>query len=210
MGQALADGCPAVGSFSSCVSGCAREQKLWSTANNGYFATYPSSQWVPATAEAWAFLRGTLTNMIPSTAIGDNGDTMALLEQATSRINTGTNAVPMGGMMDRLYWIVNGTAQVDMQQLALGTFTPKTNSWATTWVLEFIQGCIYQGWFSTETCGYGYQTVQRMRDSDSSESMPFTPAISFPGSQCFAGYNPTTNNGKGSIGRGSGTSGVYW
>lgn len=157
--------------------------------------------WAPAGADVWTPLRGVLTNMIPPTSIENDGDTMALLELQNSTIYAGTYAVPLKGMMDRLYWIVNSTAKASVQEIVLKTFTPNNNDWQTTYVHELATD-MYRG--------SGYMIVQREPPAKDPKNMKFSPGIDLPQAQCFAGYNPTKESGPGSIGRGSGTSGVYW
>ena len=145
-----------------------------------------------------------MTNMIPSTSIGDSGDTMALLEQSDSAINLNTNAVPWGGMMDRLYWIVGSTARASLQEIVLKTFTPDERNWASTYVHELIFGR------ETSLKTFGFPIVQRTPSGGDAKPINFIPDINRPSAQCMAGYNPTSNSGQGSIGRGSGTSGMFW
>jgi hypothetical protein len=168
----------------------------------------------------WQRLRGTLTNMIPAAATGDLGDTMALLSNPESPINKGTFAVPFQ-MTDRTYWIMDGTATAIMQQIMMGTYEVSRRSFLPTWVSSVVLGCPngrnddYGGvcrnlGSNYNNVAYGpYQGVNLQSPiSDLTDTMPFTPNITFPRAQCFAAYNPTNNNGPGSIGRGSGTSGA--
>lgn len=214
---ALADGCSTIGTFASCGTGCGlnpQQEQLWADANGGIFRTYPTNLWYPAGAAIWQELRGTLTNMIPAASIGDAGDTMALLSDPNSIINVGTFAEAFN-MTDRTYWITNATALANMQQIVMGTYQVNLTSFLGTNTQSVVLGCpdIENGICAEGEASvnfgplYGSNTFTPA--SDSPGTMPFTPDISFPGAQCFAAYNPTNNNGPGTIGRGSGTSGKH-
>lgn len=194
-------------------TGCGKDQiqeSRWAKANGGFFGGYPTSSWFPATAAVWAPLRGVMSEMITSTAIENQGDTMSLLQLPDSEINLGTSAIPFGGMMDRLYWIVNSTAKAYIQEVALGTVTPNVKNTKSTWVREMA---LFQ-WRVDRRAGvltkeWDYQWVNRNPPAGE-QAMEFSPPIDLPSSQCFAGHNPTNISGPGTIGRGSGPSGVYW
>ena len=216
---AMAAGCSTVGTFASCGTGCGlypEQEQLWADANGGLFSTYPTSLWYPAGAAIWQELRGTLTNMIPAASIGDAGDTMALLSDPNSIINSGT-FVEAFNMTDRTYWITNATALANMQQITMGTYKVNLTSFLGTNTQSVMLGCPYTSNGGSECSldnlnqyvNYGpvYTSNTFTPASDSPGTMPFTPSISFPGAQCFAAYNPTNNNGPETIGRGSGTSG---
>ena len=217
---AIAAGCSTVGTFASCGTGCGlnpEQEQLWADANGGLFSTYPTSLWYPAGAAIWQELRGTLTNMIPAASIGDAGDTMALLSDPNSIINSGT-FVEAFNMTDRTYWITNATALANMQQIMMGTYQVNltsflgTNTQSVTLVCSDIDnGQCFLGTAGSGRVNYGPALTSNTFTpaSDSPGTMPFTPDISFPGAQCFAAYNPTNNNGPGTIGRGSGTSGKH-
>lgn len=158
----------------------------------------------------WTQLRGMATTLVPDTAVGDAGDTMALLEQNTSIFNSVPGVVPFGGMMDRLYWITNSYAYTSMREISLGTYYPGVLDFTPTNVWE----AIVQGYYTFSDDPLPYfavttTTAARSPASGSGGPMPFIPSIEFPGSQCFAGYNPTNVTGTGTIGRNSGTSGVF-
>lgn len=166
--------------------------------------------------EVWAQLRGMATTLVPATAVGDAGDTMALLQQNGSVFNQIDYVAPFFGMMDRLYWITGGLAATFMREIALGTYYPD--------ILDFVATNVYENavftynndddkYESTGKVFYNvaqYSTITRNPSSNSDAGqMPFNPTIELFNSQCFAGYNPTNNSGVGSIGRGAGTSGVF-
>ena len=204
--KARAAGCSALGTFSSCGTGCGldpNQEQLWANVNGGTFASYPAILWIPSGANVWQPLRGTLTNMIPAAATGLAGDTMALLSDPSSVINQGTYAVSFN-MTDRTYWITNGTALANMQQIMMGTYKVNRTSFLGTNVESVI---VYP---EQNQNNYGPFLGVNMQKpaSDSSETLPFEPSITFPGSQCFAASNPTNITGPRTIGRGSGTSGV--
>lgn len=213
--QATAAKCSVLGTFqSTCGSasgtGCGmnpQQEQLWANANGGYFASYPNSEWYPGTSAMWNRLRGTLTNMIPAAATGDAGDTMALLSNPDFFFNKGVYAVPFQ-MTDRTYWILHGTATALMQQIMMGTYEVPKYSFASTWVENIMLRCESRGESCTEGSG-PYWAFNRLSPitPDGTEKMLFKPNITFPGAECFAAYNPTENNGPGTIGRGSGTSG---
>jgi hypothetical protein len=216
-----------LGTFASCGTGCGlnpQQEQLWANANGGFFASYPTSMWVPAGGEVWQTLRGTLTNMIPAGATGPAGDTMALLTVNTSVINQGTNAVPFD-MTDRTYWINNATATANMQQIMMGTYEVNRTSFLRTKTLSLVLGCPAgddgkgnckdlqrKDFFNPNTYGpfeaRNKQSPASEASGSSGKKMPFAPNITFPSAQCFAATNPTSNNGAGTIGRGSGTSGA--
>ena len=139
---------------------------------------------------------------------------MALLEQNTSFINQVDGVVPFIDMMDRLYWIVNSTATTYMQQIALGTFDAQQLNFLATWVSEVVQVYeISETDDGGEFASYFYPLLDMYKSPATgvpNPSMPFLPAINFTAAQCFAGYNPTNNNGQGTIGRNAGPSGVFW
>ena len=214
--QALAAKCSVLGTFqSTCGStsgtGCGmnpQQEQLWANANGGYFASYPNSQWFPGTIEVWSRLRGTLTNMIHADATGDAGDTMALLSNPDFFYNKGVYAVPFQ-MTDRPYWILHGTATALLQQIMMGTVEISVNNFAKTWVESVLLGCP----LGLPDCDgrwgpYWAFNGQSPKSTDSTTKMRFMPNITFPGAQCFAAHNPTQNNGPGTVGRGSGTSGA--
>lgn len=209
-------GCSAVGSHSSCGTGCGLDpwqEARWGEANaisfntifeklHGYFGSYPTSLWVPAGAAAWQQLRGTLTNMIPAAASGVGGDTMALLSDPSSVINKGTNAVPFN-MTDRTYWINNATATAYMQQIMMGASQVKLSTFLQTIVKSVLLSDLPD--YKNHPFG-PFLGQNRLSSRDDNATMTFQPNITFPGAQCFAASNPT--NVTGPIGRGSGTSGA--
>ena len=217
--------CSVLGTFqSTCGStsgtGCGmnpQQEQLWANANgDGYFGSYPNSQWYPGTIEMWNRLRGTLTNMIPAAVTGDAGDTMALLSNPDFFFNKGVYAVPFQ-MTDRTYWILHGTATALMQQIMMGTADISLNNYATTWVESVTLGCPNEEfggctnkWSDSARWGPYWAFNRQSPTTDLYRRMNFEPNITFPGAQCFAAYNPTEINGPGTIGRGSGTSGTSW
>lgn len=215
LSKAQAAGCSVLGPHASCGTGCGlnpKQEQLWAEANGGLFGSYPTSLWFPAGAAVWQQLRGTLTNMIPAGATGAAADTMALLSDPSSAINKGTNAVPFN-MTDRTYWISNGTATANMQQIMMGTYQVNLTSFLPTSVTSVVLGCpqtniVLIDRFRSAYGPYLGQNTWKPPASDKPTPMPFQPNITFPSAQCFAASNPTTNNGPGTIGRGSGTSGT--
>ena len=212
--QAQAVGCSVLGRFDdTCGTGCGKnpqQEQLWANANGGYFGGYPTSMWNPAGGDVWQQLRGTLTNMIPADATGANGDTMALLSLNTSVINQGTYAVPFN-MTDRTYWINSATATANMENIMMGTYKVDLKSFQGTNVQSVILGTkAWTGGKTLDTYGpfFGSNTQKPASGVGSSDTMLFEPSITFPGAQCFAAPNPTSNTGPGTIGRGSGTSGA--
>ena len=100
--QALAAGCSVLGTFTSCGTGCGLnpvQEAAWANVSN--LGIYNASSFFPANNTIWSLLRGQLTNLLPSGATGDNGDTMALLELNTTVLNLYTVSGPFGSMMDR-------------------------------------------------------------------------------------------------------------
>ena len=218
LSKAQAAGCSVLGTSTSCGTGCGlspQQEALWANANGGYFGGYPTSLWVPAGGEVWQQLRGTLTNMIPAAATGAAGDTMALLSDNTSSINLGTFAVPFN-MVDRTYWITNATAMAIMQQIMMGTYQVNRTSFLDTtvqsvildtWRLKQNQGGV--GRIDPPKPQWGpFYGLNKQSPGNPEGPMPFSPNITFPGAQCFAATNPTSNDGAGTVGRGSGTSGA--
>lgn len=94
-----------------------------------------------------------------------------------------------------------------MREIALGAFYPNISDYWDTWVAEQV---IYNGdqrWADVlKKAPPQNQTTALNGESD---RMPFSPSIQLENSQCFAGYNPTSAYGPGSIGRNAGTSGVF-
>lgn len=115
--EALGNGCSAIGNF----YGNLVPQGLWSNESCPTFGSYPSCDWVPASAELWSQLRGMMTTLIPPNSIRDSGDTMALLEQFNSTINQVPGTVPFGYMMDRF---VGNVMSIFLNFVAYATFPP--------------------------------------------------------------------------------------
>jgi hypothetical protein len=196
----------------TCGTGCEKnpkQEQLWANASGGFFGSYPTSLWIPAGGDVWQPLRGTLTKMIPAAATGAAADTMALLSNNASVINKGTYAVAFN-MVDRTYWIVNATATANMQQIMMGTYQVNLTSFLGTTVQSVILSAYAPPLPFSGSPGYGPFLGKNTQSPHTgpSGSMRFQPNITFPGAQCFAATNPTSNNGPGTVGRGSGTSGA--
>lgn len=191
-------GCAVIGTWRSCGMNCGSSldtEKRW--ASRYYPLGFASDLWTPANGDAWRDLRAMLTAFVPEGAIGNDGDTMKLLQMA----NIPNGIYPFRQMIDRPYWIVNATAQAFMREIALGNdYYPKR--------LDYLSSSLG----TAASCAYDYtRDFDKYFDhSGSNYEMPFVPKIEFPQSQCFAAYNPVQDSYSSStLGRASGTSGIF-
>lgn len=103
----------------------------------------------------------------------------------------------------RVYGIFDGTALANLQQMIFGTQTVSAAAFSPTYAQVYAGG---------GADSYAYDTIATLQltPQGCSDPLPFSPAITMEGSQCFATYNPTSASGNTSIGRAFGTSGILW
>ena len=71
------------------------QQALWDSLPP--FLAYPATSWTPANLPVWFAMRGLLTEVLPSGAVGNEADTMWLLDNVNSFCNSIANVYAFTG-----------------------------------------------------------------------------------------------------------------
>lgn len=91
---ALANNCSLVGNTTG-TPVYPPQQALWD--NLPLFSAYPATAWTPANISVWFALRGLLSYALPSGAVGNEADTMWLLDNLNSSYNMVANVYAFTG-----------------------------------------------------------------------------------------------------------------
>lgn len=116
--EADAAGCPLVGTWASCTTGCGldpQQEALWAALPPSILG-FPKEAWGLADGAVWDELRGMLAGFSLFRNETGPADAFTLMESAPSS----GYAIPFANYSDRPWWIVNQSAAVALSDLAFG------------------------------------------------------------------------------------------
>jgi len=203
--EALAAGCPAVGSFRSCAEGCLldpAQEALWAALPDTILGMARDT-WTIADGGVWKEVRGMLTGYQYYHNKTGPADTFIVME--TPPLDSYVSAFKQ--MSDRPWWIVNQTAAVRMSDLVFDSL-PVFKSFAldTKNVYYHDNGGRYLR-CSAGVCGEGRALKGDCREYYTDERFDFKPHELQVQAQCFAASNPDSSIN--SIGQRAGPTGVF-